>query len=438
MASDRLRQQVGQLGERADDRRVVLVAPAGDEARGEEQHDGLRHREPQRRQEELAIDAVVAAPGLEDGTASSSSSARMSRYTVRVVIPVRRAISPTATPVLAASPSNRGSRRRSAGAPAGRACGRCGRRRPRRPSRPTRHDRSRPRHPWPPAAMGRTTSRSTTLRRAGRRRFRPARAPAGRAWRSGSIRSRRPLAVRPPPVRRSVHEGPPAARKRPSAPRFADHGALTAPGMWPARGSIGSVSPRYRSPARASSSTALRRAHRRRPRRRACRRRARPASRWPADGSARSVTSPWPASVQAPMPAVEHRAGAVVAEMAVEPPETGRDAAARVVVGDDDVVVADAAGDRGASASFAGDRDGMAAGTLAGRAQLAVRVEEDGARNVTGRVSLASRRAGQRPADVGDSKVRVGAVGRQPVDADERARQAQHATDSRPLRRPRR
>ena len=67
VAGDRLRQQVGQLGERADHRRVVLVAPARDEARGKEQHDGLRHREPQRRQEELAIDAVVAAPGLEDG-----------------------------------------------------------------------------------------------------------------------------------------------------------------------------------------------------------------------------------------------------------------------------------------------------------------------------------------------------------------------------------
>ena len=32
-------------------------------------------------------------------------------------------------------------------------------------------------------------------------------------------------------------------------------GALTAPGMWPARGSTGSTSPRYRSAARASSST---------------------------------------------------------------------------------------------------------------------------------------------------------------------------------------
>ena len=44
-------------------------------------------------------------------------------------------------------------------------------------------------------------------------------------------------------------------RKRPSAPRFPVVGALTAPGTCPARGSTGSTSPRYRSAARASSTT---------------------------------------------------------------------------------------------------------------------------------------------------------------------------------------
>ncbi len=64
---DRLRQRVGDLREGAHDRGVVLVAPAADETRGEEEDDGLRHAEPQGRQEELAIDAVVPARSLEDG-----------------------------------------------------------------------------------------------------------------------------------------------------------------------------------------------------------------------------------------------------------------------------------------------------------------------------------------------------------------------------------
>ena len=47
-------------------------------------------------------------------------------------------------------------------------------------------------------------------------------------------------------------------RNLPSAPTFAVVGALTAPGIWPARGSTGSNSPRYRSPARASSNNPCR------------------------------------------------------------------------------------------------------------------------------------------------------------------------------------
>src|SRR5690606_18646472 len=46
-----------------------------------------------------------------------------------------------------------------------------------------------------------------------------------------------------------------ADRKRPSAVSIRPMGRLRAPGMWPGIGSIGSVSPRYRSPALASSST---------------------------------------------------------------------------------------------------------------------------------------------------------------------------------------
>ena len=44
-------------------------------------------------------------------------------------------------------------------------------------------------------------------------------------------------------------------RNVPSAARFSPVGAETAPGMCPARGSTGSTSPRYRSPARASNSS---------------------------------------------------------------------------------------------------------------------------------------------------------------------------------------
>ena len=79
-------------------------------------------------------------------------------------------------------------------------------------------------------------------------------------------------------------------------------------------------------------------------------------------------------------------------------------------------------------------RDRVAARALPGCAELAVGVEEDRAGNVARPVPLAAGRAGQRPADIGDSEAWIGAVGRQPVDADERARQAQHATDSSPMR----
>ena len=64
-------------------------------------------------------------------------------------------------------------------------------------------------------------------------------------------RRRRRRRPRPANRRRSSSAG----RKRPPSSRFPVVGALTAPGMWPARGSTGSISPRYRSPARASSST---------------------------------------------------------------------------------------------------------------------------------------------------------------------------------------
>ncbi len=57
------------------------------------------------------------------------------------------------------------------------------------------------------------------------------------------------------PAPRTGGAGPAAGRKRPASSRFSAVGALTAPGMWPARGSTGSTSPRYRSPARASSSS---------------------------------------------------------------------------------------------------------------------------------------------------------------------------------------
>ena len=66
---DRLRERVGELREGADDGRVVLVAPARDQPRGEEEDDRLGDGEAQRRKEELAIDPVVASPGLEDRNA---------------------------------------------------------------------------------------------------------------------------------------------------------------------------------------------------------------------------------------------------------------------------------------------------------------------------------------------------------------------------------
>ena len=63
---DGLRQQVGELGEGADHRLVVLVAPTGDEASREEEHDRLGHGEVQGRQEVLALDSVAATARDED------------------------------------------------------------------------------------------------------------------------------------------------------------------------------------------------------------------------------------------------------------------------------------------------------------------------------------------------------------------------------------
>ena len=48
------------------DRRVVLVAPARDEPGGQEEDDRLGDRQAQRWEEELALDPVAAASGLED------------------------------------------------------------------------------------------------------------------------------------------------------------------------------------------------------------------------------------------------------------------------------------------------------------------------------------------------------------------------------------
>ena len=57
-------------------------------------------------------------------------------------------------------------------------------------------------------------------------------------------------------VKRAVSSA--VVRKVPSGFTLSAAGALTAPGMWPATGSMGSRSPRYRSPARASSSSPVR------------------------------------------------------------------------------------------------------------------------------------------------------------------------------------
>ena len=67
----------------------------------------------------------------------------------------------------------------------------------------------------------------------------------------------RPVGVRPRD-RRNRSASSVGGRQWPSGPRCSENGALTAPGTCPARGSTGSVSPRYRAGALASSSVPVR------------------------------------------------------------------------------------------------------------------------------------------------------------------------------------
>ncbi len=107
-----------------------------------------------------------------------------------------------------------------------------------------------------PAGADRGSTRSRSRRRAWRPRIPRARARAGcdrRSPRSRTSRSRRRVMrrARRSRQRRSSSSG---GRKRPSARRLALKGWFTAPGMWPATGSIGSTAPAKRSGARASMS----------------------------------------------------------------------------------------------------------------------------------------------------------------------------------------
>ena len=129
--------------------------------------------------------------------------------------------------------------------------------------------------------------------------------------------------------------------------------------------------------------------------------------------------------------AVEHSRTPVAAEVPVQPPQPRGDAAARIVVGDDHVLVADSprAQDRG---QLRWCRDGMPARSLARRGELAIGVDEDRARQVSGGEEIRAGRTRQRPADVGDPERGVEQVGLEPVDADDRPWQAQHGSDDRP------
>jgi len=70
----------------------------------------------------------------------------------------------------------------------------------------------------------------------------------------------------------------------------------------------------------------------------------------------------------------------------------------------------------------------VTAWSLAGRAQLLIRVEEDGAGHVAGVIALTSGRTGDCPPNVRDAQGGMGEVGRQPLDADDRARKGQHGS----------
>ena len=71
----------------------------------------------------------------------------------------------------------------------------------------------------------------------------------------------------------------------------------------------------------------------------------------------------------------------------------------------------------------------MPAQALAGRGELGMGVEEHGPRQVARSVQVTAGRPGERPAHVGDAQCRVVEVGEEPVDADDRPRQAQHGAD---------
>ena len=114
-----------------------------------------------------------------------------------------------------------------------------------------------------------------------------------------------------------------------------------------------------------------------------------------------------PAAVQAAMPAVED-ARRAMAEVVEHPPQPRGDPAADVVVGDDEVVVADPDA-RQAAANARGSGRGWRPGRRAGGREIVVEVEEDRAREVT---RVVGRATGAGLAEVPAARRRSGGRGR--------------------------
>ncbi len=121
---------------------------------------------------------------------------------------------------------------------------------------------------------------------------------------------------------------------------------------------------------------------------------------------------------------VEHRR--VVPEVAEEPPDAARHAAAGVVVRHDRMLVADpAAPERACQLGAARQR--MPARTARRiRRQLPVEVQEDRPGQVAGVVRRPPGWPGERPAHIDDPQVGIVAVITQPADGDDRRGRSQH------------
>ena len=232
---------------------------------------------------------------------------------------------------------------------------------------------------------------------------------------------------------RSRRRSSSTARNRPSGPRLRFHKWFRAPGIRPATGSIGSVSPRNRSGSRASRRGGggggapggeprlhlgeIHREGRHRPR---------------DEGRRRSGLVPRCQLAPGRRPCGEsavENSGAVVSEMAERPPQAGREHGRHVVIGHDPRVVPDSEPAESLG-EVRGGGQGMASVPpgLRGR-EILLEVREYGARDVAFAVpGPAPGRVEQVAPDVHDDELRVtgGEAPAQPAGGDDRTERGRH------------